>query len=215
MIRRLQADTRYEMTPRRITAGGEQTPVLDEAAPAADSVDQQAYRDGYAKGFAAGESDGKRDMQTRLQALENDARQQFDALQQELSTERGRLAALIDVLTSAQQHHDNMVKELAFEVALESLARTFSRMRVDRPLLLGLCEQLVEEFRAKAIRLCVSASDRAALPDQIEGMDIVVGPGLASGECALMTERGQVESSIASRLKSIYEAMLEALEAEL
>ena len=114
-------------------------------------------------------------------------------------------------MADAFSRHAASMEELAFEVALTSLFKAFGELSEDRPLLQRLCTQLVEEFRAKAVAICVSVEDRQLLPEHIEGLKVTAESGLALGQCRIVTERGQVESSIGMRLGAIFDAMIEAL----
>jgi flagellar biosynthesis/type III secretory pathway protein FliH len=133
---------------------------------------------------------------------------------QELAIERERLAALTDSMADALLSHAASMEELALEVALTSLSRAFGELPNDRQLLQRLCAQVVEEFRVRAVRVCVSIEDRPALPEHIEGLEVIAEGELVRGECRIVTERGQVESSVAMRLGAIFDTMLEALGAD-
>lgn len=207
MIRRLQADTIFEVADRRRVAGGNELPEPVGVVESPDAVDALAYRAGYAEGFEAGENDGLREAAQRMQALEDQANCRL----QELVIERERLVALMEGMTEALPRHAAAMEELAFEVALTSLSRAFGQLSDDRQLLQRLCAQVAEEFRAKAVRVCVSIEDRSALPEHIEGLEVIAESGLARGECRIVTERGQAESSIAMRLSAICDTMLETL----
>jgi flagellar biosynthesis/type III secretory pathway protein FliH len=208
MIRRLRHDAVRESMIHHVVAGGSVslTSVVDAAA-LTDLVGAEAYRSGYAEGYEAGESDGLRDASQRMQELEETARNRV----QELADERERLTALIEGIVEAVHGHNEAMEALAIEVALASLARAFGQMQDDRELMQRLCTQVVEEFRVKAARIAVSAQDRPVLPEHIDGLEVVVEPGLAPGDCRVVTERGQMESSIGMRLKTIYEVMIESL----
>jgi flagellar assembly protein FliH len=207
VIRRLQADTICEAADRRQVAGGRESPASIDIVESHDPVDAVAYRTGYAEGFEAGESDGRREAAQRIQALEDQAHHRL----QELVTERERLVVLLEAMAEALPRHAASMEELAFEVALTSLSRAFGQLQDDRQLLQRLCTQVVEEFRTKAVRVCVSVDDRSALPEHIAGLEVIAESGLARGECRIVTERGQVESSIAMRLSTICDTMLETL----
>jgi flagellar biosynthesis/type III secretory pathway protein FliH len=207
VIRRLQADAILEAVDHRMVAGGRELPELVPLAVPHDSADTAAYRAGYAEGFEAGEGDGLREATERMRTLEDEV--QLRA--RELTAERERLAALTDGMAEALLRHAASMEQLAFEVALTSLARAFGELPEDRQLLQRLCAQMVEEFRVKAVRICVSTADRPTLPELIEGLEVTAEGELARGECRIVTERGQAESSIAMRLGAIFDTMLEAL----
>jgi hypothetical protein len=214
MIRRLSTDVVNEVTDRRLVNGGR-----GPSAPVAplepdDMADAETFRSGYADGFEAGEQDGRRVAEEYRKTLEDDARRQLDAGLGELEHERERLAAFIGGLGDAVSRHDEDMRFLAFEIALASLGRAFGELPGDRPLLQRLCAGLIGEYRAKAERIHVSTADRAALPARIDGVDILVDGALADGECRLETAHGQVESSIAMRLRAIYDSMLGTLGVE-
>ena len=208
MIRRLQHDVIREAGARRVVAGGSM-PAAAVAVTTAlvDQVESEAYRNGYAEGFEAGESDGLRDAAQRMQELEDGARDRL----QELTDERDRLAALIRGLADAVPSHGEAMEAVAIEVALASLARAFGQVQGDRELLQRLCAKVVEEFRVGAMHVAVSAQDHPAMPEQIDGLQVVVEPGLRPGDCRLVIEHGYMESSVGQRLKAIYEVMLESL----
>jgi flagellar biosynthesis/type III secretory pathway protein FliH len=207
VIRRLQADAIHEALDRRMVAGGREPQEPLDPRVDLDAIDTVAYRNGYAEGFEAGENDGLREAAQRTEKLEDEARLRL----QELTAEHGRLVALIEGMTDALPRHAASMEELAFEVALTSLSRAFGRLPGDQQLLRRLCAQVVEEFRVKAVRVCVSIEDRSTLPEHIEGLEVIAENGLARGECRIVTERGQVETSIAMRLSAICDTMLESL----
>jgi flagellar biosynthesis/type III secretory pathway protein FliH len=167
----------------------------------------EAYRLGYAEGYETGESDGLRDAAQRMQELEDAARDRLA----ELERERERLAVLVGGLGEALHRHGEAMEELAFELALASLARAFGQMQGDDQLLRRLCTQMAAEVRAEAVRLVVSEPDRPLLPARIDGLEVETGRELVAGECLLETGRGRIESSIGQRLGAIHGAMLQTL----
>lgn len=212
MIRRLQHEDLLEsITPRAVVGGRVLQPATPDVLPQVDELDAQAYRQGYSEGFQAGEEDGRREAEQYQQAWEQETRQFLEEERQLLVREREELAALVAGLNEQLHAQSEEMEKLAFELALASLSRAFSAMQGDGELLQRLCGQMAEAYRSKATQLEVSATDRAHLPEQIEGLDIVVDYGLSSGECRIVTERGYAESSVAMRLEAIHGAMLEAL----
>lgn len=212
MIRRLQHEDLLEsITPRTVVGGRVLQPVAEDALPKAEELDAQAYRQGYAEGFQAGEEDGRREVEQYQQAWERETRQHLDEERQSLAREREELLALTASLGEQLLAQNKEVEKLAFELALASLSQAFGAMQGDGELLQRLCAQMAEAYRGKATQLEVAAADRAHLPEQLEGLDIIVDYGLSSGECRIVTERGHAESSVAMRLEAIHVAMLEAL----
>ena len=212
MIRRLQHEDLLEsITPRTVVGGRVLQPVAEDALPKAEELDAQAYRQGYAEGFQAGEEDGRREVEQYQQAWERETRQHLDEERQSLAREREELLALTASLGEQLLAQNKEVEKLAFELALASLSQAFGAMQGDGELLQRLCAQMAEAYRGKATQLEVAAADRAHLPEQLEGLDIIVDYGLSSGECRIVTERGHAESSVAMRLEAIHVAMLQAL----
>lgn len=209
MIRRLSQGAIREAETHHVVTGGS-APDSDamETVVSTERIESEAYRKGYAEGFEAGESDGLRDINQRMHELQETARERL----LELTDERDRLSALTAGLAKALHDHAEAVESLAVEVALASLARAFGHMHEDGQLLQRLCTRMVEEFRVKAVRVAVSTQDRPLLPQQIDGLEVVVEAGLVQGDCRVVTARGQMESSIGLRLRSIYEVMIESLE---
>jgi flagellar biosynthesis/type III secretory pathway protein FliH len=74
-----------------------------------------------------------------------------------------------------------------------------------------MCQRMAKDHRGKVLHLAVSPDDRGLLPARIEGLDVVETPALPSGSCRVVTENGQIESSVAVRLAAIYDSMLESL----
>ncbi len=208
MIQRLPHDALLEAATRRVVGGG-QPPATQVAEIPATVLDPsvEAYRVGYAEGYEAGESDGLRDAAQRMQQQENAARDRLD----ELECERERLSVLADGLGEALHRHGNAMEEMAFELALASLARTFGQMQDDGQLLRRLCTQMAAEVRAEAVRLVVAEQDRPLLPSRIDGLEVETRRELDAGECLLETDRGRMESSIGQRLRVIHDTMLQAL----
>lgn len=208
MIQRLPHDALLEATTHRVVAGGQMpvAPVAETVVVVEDPA-AEAYRLGYVEGYEAGESDGLRDAKQRMQKLEDAARDRTD----ELEGERERLSLLIEGVGEAAQRQGEAMEALAFELALASLAHAFGQLQEDGQLLRRLCTRMADEYRAKAVRLVVSVQDRSLLPEHIDGLEVETERGLVAGECRLVTDRGQIESSIGQRLAAIHEAMLRTL----
>ncbi|WP_158755853.1 FliH/SctL family protein [Dyella sp. S184] len=211
MIRRLGTDAVLETIGRRLVAGGREVPPFVAPVHAEDPSGTQAYRSGYAQGFEAGEQDGLRTVEAYKQQIETDARARLDAALQDLSRERERLASCAEGLGDALDRYGAALEDMAFEIALASLARSFGEMSGDHALLRRLCTQMVEEHRAKAVSLRVSTGDRAVLPEHISGLEVIEDAGLADGECRIETSHGHVETSMAMRLEAIVATMLDTL----
>lgn len=217
MIRRLSTHAVLETGERRRVAGGRDEAVKDaplQPAAADDAADAAGYRAGYADGFEAGEADARQAAEERMRTLERQANEQLEAALRDLADERQRLAALLEGMTRALRQQDDAMRELAFEVALSSMATLCGQWREDGELLRRLCGQMADDYRGKATRLCVSPGDRALLPERIADLPINADVAVVDGSCRVLTERGYVESSIAMRLAGIVEAMLETLGAE-
>lgn len=214
MIRRIPHEGLLEsITPRPVSGGRvlHVVPAQEEDVTSADDVDAQAYRQGYAEGFQAGEEDGRREAEQFQHAWEEETRKAMEEEYRGLVQERENLAALVAGMNEQLQSHNQSMEQLAFEVALAGLSHAFGSIHGDQELLQRLCQQMAEEYRGKVVRLEVSTSDRAHLPEQIDGLEVVAEHGLSQGECRIVTARGYAESSIAARLNAMHEAMLEAL----
>lgn len=212
MIRRLQQHgLRESGSPRAISAGKASEQVALDVPPPPEELDVQAYRDGYAEGFKAGEEDGRREAEQFHQAWEEETRKQLEQELQALADEREQLSKLVAGLNEQLHAHDDAMEQLAFELALSSLARVAGSMREDGELVRRICTQMAETYRGKASKLEVSPADRAHLPEQIEGLEVIADHGLASGECRIVAERGYAETSLADRLHAVYGALLETL----
>jgi flagellar biosynthesis/type III secretory pathway protein FliH len=212
MIRRLQQQSLRESgSPRAI--GGERTPVpvAMEVMPALEELDVQAYRDGYAEGFKAGEEDGRREAEQFHQQWEEETRARLEQELQALSGEREQLFQLVKALDEQRRAQEDTAEQLAFELALSSLAHVAGSMEQDGELIRRICAQMAEDYRGKALKLEVSPEDRQHLPERIEGLEVITDHGLSAGQCRVATERGHAETSIADRLSAVYGAMLEAL----
>lgn len=208
MIRRLSGSVVLEEVARRVGAGKKpSSPAPADSSQVVDSAEVEGYRKGYAEGFEAGEVDGLQEARLRMQVMEEEVLRCRD----ELTLERERLHRLADGMGEALERHEQETTSMAYELALISLSQAFGQLQEDRQLLHRLCAQVAEEFRAKAMRLAVSPDDRGFLPGAIGGLDLVDDPSLSQGACRVLTERGQVESSIDMRLASIYRAMRESL----
>lgn len=212
MIRRLQYQGLLQSAaPRSISSAKAPEPMLADVLAQPDELDVQAYREGYAEGFKAGEEDGRREAEQFHQAWEEQTRQHMEDEQQSLVQQREQLAALAASLQQQLRAHEDAMEQLAFELALSSLARALGSMQADGELMRRLCQQMAEAYRGKAVTLQVAPADRAHVPDRLEGLEVVVEHSLSAGECRLVTERGYAETSMAQRLSAIYGAMLETL----
>ncbi|GLQ86481.1 FliH/SctL family protein [Dyella flagellata] len=212
MIRRLQQHgLRESAAPRSISNAKAPAPSLAEIPPQPDELDVQAYREGYAEGFKAGEEDGRREAEQFHQAWEQETRQRLEEEHRALRQEREQLAALAASLQKQLRAQGDAMEQLAFELALSSLARVAGSMQQDGELMRRLCRQMAEDYRGKALKLEVSPTDSGHLPERIEGLELVVEHNLSAGQCRLVTERGYAETSLAHRLSVIYSAMLETL----
>ncbi|MBE1162739.1 hypothetical protein [Dyella acidiphila] len=212
MIRRLPHDALLESIAPRSLHSVAAVPVAaaDDISPVQE-LDAAAYRQGYAEGFQAGEEDGRREAEQYQQAWETEIKQGLEEEYRGLVQERETLAALVAGLHEQLRVQGEEMEQLAFELALASLARAFGTMHGDGALLQRLCRQMAEDYRGKVVRLEVSAADRSCLPEQLDGLEIAVEHALSPGECRIVTVRGYAESSIQARLDTIHGAMLEAL----
>jgi flagellar biosynthesis/type III secretory pathway protein FliH len=212
MIRRLQQHgLRESEAPRAIGSVRAPEPIASDDVPQPPELEVQAYREAYAEGFKAGEEDGRREAEQFHQAWEEGTRERMEQELQALKGEREQLAALVTNLHEQLRDHGDAMEQLAFELALRSLAQVLGSMQEDGGLVRRLCAQMAEAYRGKAVKLEVSPADLAHLPERIEGLEIVAEHGLSAGQCRIATERGYAESSIADRLAAVYGAMLEAL----
>ncbi|RUL72724.1 FliH/SctL family protein [Dyella choica] len=212
MIRRLpQHGLRESAAPRSISNAKASEPPLAEALPQQDELDVRAYREGYGEGFKAGEEDGRREAEQFHQAWEEQTRKRLEEQHQLMVEEREQLAVLAANLQEQARAHGEEMEQLAFELALSSLARLVATMQDDGELMQRLCKQMAVDYRGKAVKLEVSPADHGHLPARIEGLEVMVEHSLSAGQCRLVTERGHAESSIADRLGAIYNAMLETL----
>lgn len=210
MIRRLTKGSIHEVSlPHALgrstnihTSDPEQAAVVEEGLDAA-----AGFRSGYKDGYEAGEADGLSIAREQSKSLEDEANRRLE----EASAERDRFADLCAGLESALSQHIDSMEAVAFEVALEGIARAFGESGGDAELLRRTCAQLSDEFRGRGIKLMVSEVDASAMPDRIGGIEWVTDASLASGQCRLITERGWHESSVDLRLKAIYRAMRESL----
>jgi len=209
MIRRLRHADVSEVAARRPVSGGREVAVVDSHE--AEDLGVDAYRLAYAEGFKAGEQDGRREAAQFQKTWERETRQHLEDEILSVATEKENLTRLHDGLVEAMHNQVESMQTLAFEIALASMARAFGAMQDDGELLRRLCAQVTEEYRAKAIRLVVSQADRTRLPDRLEGLDVGVVSDLNPGECRIEMARGQAESSVATRIETIYDAMLETL----
>lgn len=205
MIRRLNDAMLIETVPRRLTTEGRLT---DKAEAAADEA--EAFRAGYRDGFEAGEADGLREAMQRASVVEDELRHRLEAEELALATERERLKALIEGLAATQRDNALQMERAAFEIALHSMMLAFGAMEEDRELLRRLIGKLAGDFRADVLSVQVARDDRDFLPQEIDGLEILVRDGLTAGSCVLTTARGQIETSIADRLSAIHQSMLEA-----
>jgi flagellar biosynthesis/type III secretory pathway protein FliH len=213
MIRRIQHEGLLESIAPRPVNGGRvlHAVVPQEEVTPADELDAQAYKQGYAEGFQAGEEDGRREAEQFQQAWEEETRKALEEEYRGLVQERENLAALVASLNGQLHSQNQAMEQLAFELALASLSHAFGSLDSDGELLQRLCQQMAEEYRGKVVKLEISAADRAHIPEQIDGLEVVVEHGLSQGECRIVTARGYAESSIATRLDAIHSAMLEAV----
>jgi len=213
MIRRLPHDAIIETRVRRGIGSTREHSAIEVPIVLNTDVEEDvvAYRDGYREGFEAGERDAIADADLRLQELELQLRQRFDAEMAALEGARVGLAALTDGLAEAIERYGQSMEGLSFEIALASLTHALGSMQEDDQLMRRLCSTMAQEYRAKATRICVAPADRAALPEHLENLEISVDTDLSPGHCRVVTAHGLTESSVALRLTAIYGAMLHTL----
>jgi flagellar biosynthesis/type III secretory pathway protein FliH len=212
VIRRLQRDVLLESIAPRAVRGGQ---VPDAAQPdfveaPTDELDAQAYRQGYAEGFQAGEQDGRREAEAYQQAWEEETQKHLQEALQSAVRERERLAALAAGLDEQLRMHAAAMEQLAFDMALRGLSHAFGSMREDGESIRRLCRQMAAEYRGRAMRLEVAPADRDALPDSIDGLEVVLEHALPAGTCRIVTGRGYAESSLEAREQAVLEAIREA-----
>ncbi|ULU23712.1 FliH/SctL family protein [Dyella terrae] len=207
MIRRLSdamgADSAMPYLPTQVASSA-----MPEVAPA----DTKAYSDGYREGFEAGDEDSRREAEARLAAIENELRGRFETAESLLHAERERLSVLLERLAESEAQRVMAMEAAAFEIALLCISKAFGERDGDQALIGRLVSGMVQEFRSDAVRLQVADSDRQLLPEQIDGMAIESDPAMSPGSCALVTQRGRIETSIAERLTTIHQAMVDSLQ---
>jgi len=208
VIRRFDPGALTEMTTPR--AVGRIRDALQESA-AVDEDDQAAYSDGYADGFAVGQSDGLRDAEQRMTKLEAEAQRQADQASAVLLGESENLAKLAGGIRGALDRHASDVEALSVELAFMALTRALSELEGDRTLVVRICASLLEEYRAAAQELFVSAEDVDHISGRIDGVQVTMDTTLASGECRIGTSRGAVKTSVGQRLEALHHAFLQGL----
>ena len=211
MIRRVLLSSLLEETTPRTVNGGHANAVQAIATTPVDDAVALGYRKGYAEGFEAGEEDGRRDAERYQQAWEQDTRLHLDEERAAVADERSRLATMVAGIEAQWQQQIVALEESSFAIALRSLAEMFGTMPSDGDVLRRLCAKLVDDYRTRALQLAVSPQDRALLPAQIEGLEVIEEAELTAGVCRLVTARGDIETSIRLRLDAIHGAMLDVI----
>ncbi len=208
MTRRLASNALQEVALRRRVAGGPE-PVISAAdmVSQVDAVDTEAYRKGYAEGFAAGEIDGERAASEKSLPLEALLEERLKDLQYD----RERLKQLIAGVESAVQNKMHDMEVVAFEIAHTGITYLLGDMQKEHLPLKQLCNQMVQEFRNKALQIRIASADQAVVPGTIQGLHVVVDEALSSGECVVETACGQSHASLATRLEALHSAMRGAL----
>jgi flagellar biosynthesis/type III secretory pathway protein FliH len=210
LIQRLRPGTAFEsISPRSV--GGPATHIAAQTSPIEEELGAAAYRQAYAEGFEAGEQDGQREASRRQEAWERESEQRLSEQLDLLVQEREAFAALTASIGSQLSAQELVMERLAFEVALAGLSRAFGALQEDGQLLARMCTQVICEHKGEAAKLAISPSDKDKLPSHVMGVEVVVAEGLAPGQCRLLTSAGYAASSLAMRLHSIHDAMIEAL----
>lgn len=215
-FRRLDAaDHQVDATPRHLpgggvsdgesTVGGERmrlsVPVV--AGPSEAERLQAAYDDARETARLAGLEDAEAEIGRRVQVvatrLEADHKTRIGLL----DAERQRLLASLRNLEHHVLDWQGDSEDLAIEIAYAALTQLLGPQQDGRSAIAALCAHLVETYGRTDACLHVSETDAPAIAEAGLTIRWEIDRSLAAGEAFIDTDRGQFETSLASRLEAI------------
>lgn len=187
----------------RWTAPGFETRPVEAALPAAPSVEelqaieQAAHDEGFARGHAEGLASGQAEMRRMLAQME------------------GILDGFTRPLARLDAEVADALGELAVRVAGALIGRAYT---ADPTLLADLVQEALDAMgtTTREVELRLHPDDLGVLAPHLAGLDgvrLFADTTLARGELRLHGESVRIDGTLAARLQSVMQSMLDAREA--
>lgn len=177
-----------------------------ERAAVLEAARQEGYRDGLRK--AQGE------IQERANEAEKRARRALDDERSKLEGHREQMRNALEALNQAVEHMRGECETAVVEIAYAALVRMLGRAQEQRPLVVEVCREVLDEYRLRPVVVHLSDVDAEVVQQAglaAEGVRIAADPQLRRGQCRIESHRGQYETGLEARLEALKQAFLEGL----
>ena len=215
-MQRLSADLLKADTHRKLLGQQESGVALMADAGLADSKraqDQQAqlFDQACERGLSEGRQNAEQEIQKRVKEIEARLMQAHQKAVAELKVQQELFQKLITHVKTSIEQHANEAEAVAVEVAFASVIRLLGNKAADRSLVTELCAAVANDYGHGAATLHVSEVDRLMFESVNIGVVIEVDRRLQSGQCTVVTTRGQFDCGIDVRLEALKKAFLSGL----
>ena len=171
-----------------------------------------AQDDGYSAGMKLAEDE----ISKRVSKAEQAIADTHAAEGQRLREANEQLARLLRAVPEAMAENDAQMEPIAVEAAFAATLRVLGEVATQRPLIVEVCRQALDEYRLRPVVLRVAADEAEALADLVEdgAVRIVADAHLMAGQCRLETHKGLYDTSLEVRLEALMQSFLRALRAK-
>ena len=171
-----------------------------------------AQDDGYAAGMKLAENE----INKRAGKAEQAITDTHAAEGQRLREANEQLARLLRAVPEAMAENDAQMEPIVVEAAFIATLRVLGEVATQRPLIVDVCRQALNEYRLRPVVLRVAADEAETLAALVEdgAVRIAADAHLMTGQCRLETHKGLYDTSLEVRLESLLQGFLRALRAK-
>jgi flagellar biosynthesis/type III secretory pathway protein FliH len=187
---------------------------LVPSAPVDPCVELEAARakvmaDARDAGLAQGRADAQREIERAVAQARADLQAGNAELERGYHDRQAALSNLIASLNAEVDRIDQQMLDAACVLAMTALTRLLGEGATNGDSMRRLCQSLVADARTRPLVLHIAPGDADAVRELPLPADVrlEIDPHLPAGTCRLDSPRGRVETSLASRLHAIAEAL--------
>lgn len=215
-MQRLTADVLKTETQAKVLGQpmAVQSALIDPARVEAERVQEQQtsiFEQARQQGYAEGMKEAEREIQKRVEEIENRLTQSHQKTIADLEAKKQLLNKMAVSVKTAIKKHADEAEQVAVEVAFASVLRLLGEKSADRSMMLELCHAVANEYGHGAAVLRISDADSSIFESIKMGLEIEVDRRLKSGECVIETTRGQFACGIDVRLEALKKAFISGL----
>ena len=164
-----------------------------------ERIQSQAFKEAYETGFAKGRAEG------------------MAAGQEEITRNAQLLDELLQSLSRPFAEMDEDVTQQIVDLSV-AIARQLVRreLKQDATQIVGVVQEAVAllPVAARGVKVCLHPDDARVMRDTLPAVDgerswtLVDDPGLARGDCCILTETSRIDASLEKRLNAIASQLL-------